>query len=824
MVRVRQRRAGWRSWWVTAVIGALSATANAGCSTQAPPAPASSAPSAGVRAEVSGAAVPDPSPLADAQRLASATVAGVDELSGLAREATEIGRWAAEHPDHPDAPAALVTGATLDVLAIGAATALDTPAAWQVLDGRGANTEKILRAALAALEQAEAGGAKDAGPVREVAAAMLGLDPDVKDVRLDRASLQKLMGESRPEATALRAVAGGRLLSALDALSTLPGEFGYEMALRTAGRLVCARCADLHHVTPDRISGLLLNDSNRGGIICDTAIDAGASASSPSAQVQALSTCAELGTRGGEGEPPLLWSANPPLIGLLREAARLSALEVPAGPLAGLVGRQMATLKSRLATPWVLPVVVVDAPLAQVAAADRTVLASIDGLNKDGLSVAALPLGVVSVGPEGVRAGLRPIVSVDAGGLVSKSVEVGLPSGGRVVLSLPDLLAAIPDPTTGAMTQVSSVITEIANAEAALGTQVLPKPLMLPEESGRAVSLVVDAEASAPAVVRTIDALRAAGVTRFFLEKTQSVGRVLPLLVRGAPADLETLLPVGFHRPVIAVVKGGTVEVWAPAGDDEEAPRVGDADKPLPPGAIPSYKGIDVAKLTVTGAADGRLGAVGAANAVEAIGWFLTRSGAGPVVHVVAGDGAAAADVLRVVDGFQTRPGEALEEPAAIWPGASCGGEAYDRLRRQAASCPTGVAVAFSSIALPDARGLSGSPAGNVKARPSTPAAEAAAGFCDKRSIQNGMAVRKASFRFCYERELRGKPDLQGRVEMRFVIGLDGKVSGEPKIISSTLKDAAVEACLVDSVKKASFDKPDGGVCTVNWPFRFEPR
>lgn len=824
MTKGNKRLAGRRLWWDAAAIATLSVMAIGGCSKEAPPAPVSAAPSAAGRPDISGTPVSEPSPVADARRLASATVAGVDELSGLVRTATQTSQWAAEHPEHPDAPAALIAVATLDVLAVGAATALDTPAAWQALQSRGATTEKVLRAALVALDQAEAGGATDAAPVREAAAAMLGLDPDVKDVRLDRAALQALIGEPRPEATAVRAVAGGRLLWALDALTTLPSEFGYEVALRTAGRLVCSRCADLYHVTPDRISGLLLNDSNRGGVICDAAIAAGAETSSPSAQVQALSTCPELQTSGGEGEPPLLWSANAPLIGLLREAGRIGALDVPAGPLAGLIGRQMATLKSRLAVPWALPVPVVDAPLAQVAGADRTVLASIDGLNADGLSVAALPMGVVSVGPEGVRAGLRPIVSIDNGELVSKSVEAGLPSGGRVVLGLPELLAATPDPTTGAITQISSIMTEIASAETDLGTQITPKPLLLPQESGRAVSLVVDAEASGEAVVRTIDALRAAGVTRFLLEKTQSLGRVLPLLVRDAPADLETLLPVGFHRPVIAVVGANTVEVWAPAGDDEEAPRVGDAKEPLPPGAVPSYRGIDVARLTVTGAADGRLGTAGAANAVEAIDWFLTRSGAGPVVHVVAGPGAVAADVLRIVDGFQIRAGKALAEPETIWAGASCGGEAYDRLRRQASSCPTGVAIAFSRIALPEVRGLSDSAAGNVKTRPSTPTVEAAAGFCDKRSIQNGMAIRKASFRFCYERELRGKPDLQGRVELRFVIGLDGKVSGEPKVIGSTLKDAAVESCLVESVKKATFAKPDGGVCTVNWPFRFEPR
>ncbi|MEZ4267974.1 MAG: AgmX/PglI C-terminal domain-containing protein [Myxococcota bacterium] len=816
-------RIGRMRWALVATV--VAAAIGPGCAKEAksptapPAAPGGGPPDAAVALPVVA------SPLASANRLTSSAVTGVDELGALTRSAAELGRWVDEHPEHAEAPAAMVASALLDVLAVGAATALDTPAGWQTLVARGDTPEKVMRAAIAALDKAQEAGATDAAPIREAAAAILGLDPDVKDVRLERASLQALMAEPRAEASAVRAVAAGRLLGALDAMATLPGEFGAELALRTAGRLLCNRCADLHHVTPDRVSEMLLNDSNRGGVICDSAIGAAATASSPAERVAALSSCSDFQTRGGEGEPPLLWAVNPPLIAVLREAARVAALDVPPGPLAGLIGRQMASLKTRLESSWVLPVAVVDGPLSQVASPDRTTLASIDGLSGDGLSVAALPLGMVSVGPEGVRAGLRPVVAMEDGELVSKSVSEDLPAGGRIIMSLPDLLAMKPDPATGAVPLLGSVMTEIARAEAALGSTTLPKPLMLPEESGRAMTLVLDEEATGAAVVRTIDGLRAAGVSHFFLEKTQRVGRVLPLLVREAPAAVEALLPTGFHRPIIAVVNNGSVEVWAPAGEDEEAPRVGDAKAPLPAGSTPSYSGIDVARLTVAAPASGTLGPTGAANAIEAIEWFVTRTGAGPVVHVVAGESALAGDVLRIVDGFQTRAGTAIEDPSAIWVGATCGGEAYDRLRRRAADCPTTAVIAFSRIAVPEARGLSATPAGNVKTRAKPAAvAEAAAGFCDKRTIQNGMAVRKASFRFCYERELRGKPGLEGRVEMRFVIGLDGKISGEPKVTSSTLKDAAVESCLVESVKKASFEKPDGGVCTVNWPFRFEPR
>ncbi|MCB9728693.1 MAG: AgmX/PglI C-terminal domain-containing protein [Deltaproteobacteria bacterium] len=800
----------------------------AGCGQPAGPAAPPQPTPAAARPDA-GAATPDaaetPSPVAAAEKLADQTIAGVDGLQALTGAASALDGWIEEHPDHAEVGAAHATTARLDIMAVGAATALDTQAAWDVLEARAPTAEKVLRRAIASLDAAEAAGATETSGLREAAAAMLGLDPDVKDVRLEREALLQLVGEARPEATAVRAVWGGRLLWALDALATLPSELGAEVALRTAGRLLCPRCADLHHLTPDRVTGLLLDESNRGGIICDAALGAAKEADSPARRVAALSNCPALAAAGGRGEPPLLWRENPALVGLLLESARVAALDVPPGPLAGILGRQMASLRAKLDNAWALPVTVVDAPLEQLPANGRTTLASIDGLSSGGLSVARPALGVISIGPEGVRAGLRPVVAVEKGVLFSRSASAELPAGGRVVHDASSAQEASPGGAKDVIPAVASAATEIARAEDALAPKVLPPPALPTEGMGRAMTLVVDAEASATEVVRVIDTLREAGVTRFRFDKTQTHGRELPLVVREAPEALETQVPVGFHRPIIAVVGPNSVEVWRPAGPDEDNPPTGDADKELPPGATPSYRGVDIARLTVTAAGGAALGPADAANAVDAIEWFMARTGAGPVVHVVAGEGARAADVLRVADQFQSRTGKALADPGAIWPGTSCGGEAYDRLRRAPTECPTGVAVAFSAVAPPEGRGLTSSPAGNVKrSAAAAPTPAPAAGFCDKRAIQNGMAVRKGSFRFCYERELRTSPALQGRVEMRFVIGLDGKVSGEPKITGSTLKNPAVESCLVDSVKKATFAAPDGGVCTVNWPFRFEPR
>ena len=188
-------------------------------------------------------------------------------------------------------------------------------------------------------------------------------------------------------------------------------------------------------------------------------------------------------------------------------------------------------------------------------------------------------------------------------------------------------------------------------------------------------------------------------------------------------------------------------------------------------------------------------------------------------MHVIAGEGTRAADVLRVARAFQERPGEPLKDPGSIWPGTSCGTPDHKRLKRTPTGCPTGVAVAFSSSAVPSTRGLSSSGPDSRGLQQS-----ARAGLCDKEDIELNMKKRSGAFKFCYERERKLSPDLEGRVVFRFTIGRDGKVQGEPQVASSTLKSPPVHQCLSKNIKKMSFSKPQGGVCEVNYPFVFQPR
>jgi pSer/pThr/pTyr-binding forkhead associated (FHA) protein len=76
--------------------------------------------------------------------------------------------------------------------------------------------------------------------------------------------------------------------------------------------------------------------------------------------------------------------------------------------------------------------------------------------------------------------------------------------------------------------------------------------------------------------------------------------------------------------------------------------------------------------------------------------------------------------------------------------------------------------------------------------------------------------------RFCYEQELNQRPDLQGRVSIKFIISPTGAVQTAAKADSS-LGNAKVEGCIVNAVRRWTFPSPEGGgIVVVTYPFVLE--
>jgi hypothetical protein len=101
--------------------------------------------------------------------------------------------------------------------------------------------------------------------------------------------------------------------------------------------------------------------------------------------------------------------------------------------------------------------------------------------------------------------------------------------------------------------------------------------------------------------------------------------------------------------------------------------------------------------------------------------------------------------------------------------------------------------------------------------------------------IQDVIRERFGDFTSCYAQALKRDRTLSGRVIVRFVIGIDGRVSdagdgssvpvppdavvppSDPKV--PPLTDKFTVGCMVAAARALTFPKPDGGTVTVFYPF-----
>jgi len=66
------------------------------------------------------------------------------------------------------------------------------------------------------------------------------------------------------------------------------------------------------------------------------------------------------------------------------------------------------------------------------------------------------------------------------------------------------------------------------------------------------------------------------------------------------------------------------------------------------------------------------------------------------------------------------------------------------------------------------------------------------------------------------------RDNLEGRAQVRFVIGRDGSVSNVQNG-GSDLPDSGVINCVINAYYGLSFPQPEGGIVTVVYPIMFQP-
>jgi len=94
-------------------------------------------------------------------------------------------------------------------------------------------------------------------------------------------------------------------------------------------------------------------------------------------------------------------------------------------------------------------------------------------------------------------------------------------------------------------------------------------------------------------------------------------------------------------------------------------------------------------------------------------------------------------------------------------------------------------------------------------------------GSLSREQIEKVVRAHAAGIKYCYEKELQRKPSLSGNVDIFWVILPDGTVQ-KANVKTSTMKDAAVEGCIVRQVKQWQFPKAPGQTIVGRFPFLFK--
>ncbi|MBP7124904.1 energy transducer TonB [Myxococcota bacterium] len=454
-------------------------------------------------------------------------------------------------------------------------------------------------------------------------------------------------------------------------------------------------------------------------------------------------------------------------------------LKAGAGPEQGL-GRIFATLRQQADDRLGNRVFPLPLPSGQAAR---------PGAVQAGLPGPYTPLLLWVVSPDGASAGFRPAIRWS-------------PEGPSQALPPEDAAsrARFPAEALGARSlQVSPEAREAFQALARASAEL--EPMAWPNQAGigilsgergdRGLPVLVDLRGDPPARILqgALAVLSQAGFTDLRFAAPGTVGRSLAFFHR-KPPSLPGIAALAGPR-VLVLVGSSSAKVFGPPGA-QKVSREG-----WPEGVQAGSAGQGPLRVEVPWSREegfrGRL--------AQVVGLWRERTRAGVPVDVLA----ASMDLpaLAMLDAAQevfASPGPPFGDLGTWFPGLSCA---------QGGACPAAIPVIFSDAKPPKEKV-------QVTVTETRPA-----GFCDPQAVQRTILGRSGAYRACYEQELQRYGRLEGRLELRFTIEPDGSVSGIT-VVQNEL-NRTVEACVIRQVSQLKFPKPDGGVCVIRWPFRFQP-
>ena len=762
------------------------------------------------------------SPLPEALDALEAPLVSPDAITEAVTTADRVDAWSQSHPDHEDTPALNTSSARLRLLAVAAASGLSTSAARAALE-KDHDVTGHLRLAVKALETL---ATTEENLVLALRAAMIAFSTE-GDIAIDLDKALDLALGTSLEGQAIRAVWLQRLENCIQKLHDASPPRRFQEFVATCGGILCPTCANAHHVTPDMTTRMLLNPKNTSGAICPGAVT-DTPPTSVLAQLERLGQCKEQIEYEGRSDRNAFSGANFLASWALSVASKLAVVPTNTSAISTALDKRTGAIQKVLARPMLLPAPVLTMALpAEGPRANDGLLAPVTGLGYGGLITTRDALSAVAVSPRGIHVGTRPMVQISqtTQTLRSLSAPHEISAISTPTITLDDLVKAKRKARSGASAALSQAAIGLKDREDML-INATQDAFSARRDGARSLLVALDAQALGQSVNDVVNSFAAVGFRHLRFLKTATHGEVLPLITRRLPAPLPPDLKTHYENPITAHVTATHIDLWGPSKRTRTAELP--TSSPTPPeGLEASYKGSALRRLRLP-LSEGALGlSKSQKNLIqEGLKTLRAHHDASAWLQIIAGKGSLAVNVLSIAHLHQSQPGETITKPERLWADTRCASPGAATGRNRGKGCPTAIAVAFSNASIPSSRGLRRYPAGKrllkKKVQPAKPA-PSAPGFCSRDSIRKTMSRERRNFRFCYERELqlRNDPQYKGRVTMRFKIGVDGAVSGNPAIESATLKGKALHQCLVKAVKRIKFPPPDGGACTIKWPWKF---
>lgn len=272
------------------------------------------------------------------------------------------------------------------------------------------------------------------------------------------------------------------------------------------------------------------------------------------------------------------------------------------------------------------------------------------------------------------------------------------------------------------------------------------------------------------------------------LQEIQNLDRFVKIMVDEAPDPLEEEELDEPEEDTTGKKAGG------------EEGKFGDPDEDIPESKVPKTDGEMVEEIDVKN--------IGVNKALSS-----EVLGAGPLKNIFGNQ-----------DGFDAKMNVAMSgEGDQLQVGRGAGGMGFRGLGKGGGGEGFGRIQGLGKVDTGGGKGTGGK-IGKKKKRKVKPKMSRGApkigDFCDKGNIRRVVGGKSNAIKYCFEKQLQTSPKLSGKIIAQWKVGLDGSVMSS-SIASTTMNNRAVEGCITRVIKRMRFEKPNGGICVINYPFVF---